>query len=98
MTNGKHKLIEYYNLKPTESELFDIEKDPNEMISVHGKAEYAEIQKELEVELKRLREQYQVPAQDPPSQRERRMKEKEKNKNKGKGKGQPKAAEKKKAA
>ncbi len=99
VTNGKHKLIEYYNLKPAESELFDIEKDPNEMISVHGKAEYAEIQKELEAELKRLREQYQLPPQDPPSRRELRMKEKGKNnKNKGKGKGQPKEAEKKKAA
>jgi arylsulfatase A-like enzyme len=52
----RYKLIHFYEKK--EWELFDLEKDPNELTSVHGREAYADVQKELETELKRLREQY----------------------------------------
>lgn len=58
VTTGKHKLIHYYQLN--EWELFDLEKDPKEMKSVYGDADYAEKTAELKTELDRLREQYQV--------------------------------------
>ncbi len=62
VTNGQHKLIHYYQLN--EWELFDLAKDPNEMNSVHGQTDYDQVQKDLEKELSRLREYYQVPADD----------------------------------
>jgi len=57
-----YKLIRYYEID--EWELFDLQKDPDELRSVHGQAEYAEVQKNLEAELGRLRERYAVPASD----------------------------------
>lgn len=65
VTDGIHKLIHYYELG--EWELFDLKKDPNELNSLHGLPEAAEIQTRLEKELTRLREVYQVPAVDPES-------------------------------
>ncbi|MDA7922499.1 sulfatase [Verrucomicrobiales bacterium] len=58
VTTGKHKLIHYYQLD--EWELFDLEKDPDELKSVYDDADYAEKRSELKKELDRLREQYQV--------------------------------------
>jgi len=64
----RYKLIYYYG-KPCgmngvsqietepEWELFDLEKDPQEMNSVYGNPEYAEIQKDLEAELARLKKE-----------------------------------------
>lgn len=63
VTNGKQKLIHYY--QTGEWELFDIEKDPNELNNVYTNPEYASIVKELEKELGRLRDQYEVPEEDP---------------------------------
>ena len=51
-----HKLIRYYNID--EWELFDLSKDPDELVSVHGKKEYAAVQKDLEQELSRLQKLY----------------------------------------
>jgi len=51
-----HKLIRYYNID--EWELFDLSKDPDELMSVHGKEDYATVQKELEGELARLQKLY----------------------------------------
>ena len=65
VTDGKHKLIHYYQLG--EWELFDLGKDPNELNNVHGLPDYGEIQAGLEKELVRLRKQYQVPEEDPES-------------------------------
>jgi arylsulfatase A-like enzyme len=64
VTNGKQKLIHYYELG--EWELFDLTKDPHELNSVYGQSSYASTQKELESELARLRRQLQVPEKDPP--------------------------------
>lgn len=63
VTNGKQKLIHYY--QTGEWELFDIEKDHNELNNVYTNPEYASIVKSLEKELGRLRDQYEVPEEDP---------------------------------
>jgi arylsulfatase A-like enzyme len=63
VTDGQHKLIHYYKID--EWELFDLEKDPQELYSVYGKAEYASIQQQLLRELERLRTELQVTSNDP---------------------------------
>ena len=63
VTNGHHKLIHFYQKE--EWELFDLKKDPNEMKSVHGDPNYAAVQKEMEIELARLRKEFKVPEVDP---------------------------------
>jgi arylsulfatase A-like enzyme len=65
VTTGRHKLIYYYQLN--EWELFDLNYDPHELKSVYAQADYADVQKQLEQELKRLRQQYQLPLHDPPA-------------------------------
>ena len=52
----RYKLIHYY--RRGEWELFDLKEDPQEMNSVYGDEEYADVQKELEEELERLRKKY----------------------------------------
>lgn len=52
----RYKLIRYYNID--EWELFDLQKDPQELHSVYGDPEYADVQKKLKRELKRLQEKY----------------------------------------
>ena len=53
-----YKLMYFYKLD--EWEMYDLQKDPDEMRSVYGQPEYAELQKDLTQELSRLREQYGV--------------------------------------
>lgn len=55
----KYKLIHFYG-KDT-WEMFDLEKDPQEMVSVYDETEYIEVQEGLKQELLRLREEYGVP-------------------------------------
>ena len=69
VTNGTEKLIHYYQLN--EWELFDLEKDPEEMMSVYGKTEYSGVQEKLEKELNRLREHYGVPEDTEPLEKDR---------------------------
>lgn len=57
--DGRFKLIYFYELG--EWELYDLEKDPGEMQSVFEDPGYAEVVRRLKEELKRLRNQYQVP-------------------------------------
>ena len=52
----RYKLIHYYELK--EWELFDLEKDPDELKSVYGDPAYADVVKRLEAELVRLQKLY----------------------------------------
>ncbi len=59
----RYKLIHYYEVG--EWELFDLERDPEEMESVYDDPRYAGVRAELETRLTRLREQYAVPAEDP---------------------------------
>ena len=51
--------------------MFDLTADPNELQSLHGRAEYARTQARLEKELHRLRDLYKLPAEDPPFTRPR---------------------------
>ncbi|GIT13169.1 MAG: hypothetical protein CM1200mP34_5750 [Verrucomicrobiales bacterium] len=67
VTDGNYKLIHFYQNE--EWEMFDLTADPNELQSLHGRAEYAGVQARLEKELHRLRDRYRVPAEDPPSTR-----------------------------
>ncbi|WP_340105455.1 sulfatase family protein [Rhodohalobacter sp. 8-1] len=58
----RYKLIHYYQID--EWELFDLQKDPNEIQSVYNDSEYSEIVNELKAELQLLRDQFQVPEED----------------------------------
>jgi arylsulfatase A-like enzyme len=53
---ARYKLIHFYDLK--EWELYDLEKDPQEMRSVYGDAAYADQRKDLTAQLGALREKY----------------------------------------
>ena len=59
----RYKLIHYYEVG--EWELFDLDKDPEEMKNVVGDDAYRGIRKELESKLAALRKQYAVPEKDP---------------------------------
>lgn len=59
----RHKLVHYY--QRGEWELFDLEKDPDELRSVYTDPAYASIRQELTRELARLRAAYRVPEVDP---------------------------------
>lgn len=60
---SRYKLIHYYEVN--EWELFDLQKDPEELKSVYGDKRYAAVQRELHAKLSGLRKQYAVPAEDP---------------------------------
>ena len=53
----RYKLIHFY-YDSDAWELYDLQKDPDELNNLYGIPEYAEIVKDLKVELKRLRAQY----------------------------------------
>ncbi|MCC9607155.1 sulfatase [Blastopirellula sp. JC732] len=55
--NARYKLIHFYNTD--EWELFDLENDPHELMSVYDDSEYAEIKNELKAELNELRKKYE---------------------------------------
>ena len=57
--NSRYKLMHFYDIN--EWELFDLEKDPKEMQSVHDDPKYAATLKHMKGELSRLRKQYEVP-------------------------------------
>jgi arylsulfatase A-like enzyme len=59
----RYKLIHYYLID--EWELFDLERDPDELQSVYDDPEYAQIRRELEERLAALRTEYEVPEEDP---------------------------------
>ena len=66
VVTDRYKLVRFYEPEFDEWELFDLQKDPHELTSVHGKPEYAAVQRELEKELARLRKELRVPDPDPP--------------------------------
>ncbi len=55
----RHKLIHFYN--EDEWELFDLQRDPNELHSVYSDPANAELVTQLKAEIVRLQKQYQVP-------------------------------------
>ena len=66
VVTDRYKLAHFYEPGVDYWEMFDIQKDPQELRSVYGQPEYAATQKDLHVELKRLRTELKVPEQDPP--------------------------------
>jgi arylsulfatase A-like enzyme len=66
VVTDRYKLVRFYEPEMDYWELFDLKTDPKELTSVHGKPEYADVQKELETELARLRRHFKVPDPDPP--------------------------------
>jgi arylsulfatase A-like enzyme len=65
-TDTGYKLVHYY--QTDEWELFDLNKDPNEMKSLHDDSEYASIRESLQLRIKELQAQYQdsQPTAPPP--------------------------------
>ncbi|MGQ0650057.1 MAG: sulfatase family protein [Gemmatimonadaceae bacterium] len=59
----RFKLIHYYEID--EWELFDLQRDPRELRSVHATAGYREVVQRLKTRLQELRAQYRVPDADP---------------------------------
>lgn len=66
VTDGRHKLIRYYEPDVDEWEMFDLASDPNEMKSIYGDANAAGEQARMMAELNRLRNELQVTEEDPP--------------------------------
>ncbi len=60
---SRYKLIHYYEIG--EWELFDLDRDPDELTSVYRLESYASIVRDLKVELATLRSRYSVPVVDP---------------------------------
>ena len=89
----RYKLVRYYAHGEERSDLFDSEKDPLELNSFFGQKDYADVQADLEVRLKQLRETLQVPAvDDPMATGERKRNDASGPGGKGKGKGGQKKA------
>jgi len=68
VTTDRFKLIRFYGkdvLDGEEWELFDLQKDSSEMNNIYSNPEMDGKIKELKKELNRLKEEYQVPAEDP---------------------------------
>lgn len=66
VTDGRFKLIRFYEPDVDQWEFFDLQRDPYELTSVYGNPEYAKEQARMEQELKRLRKELEVPEEDPP--------------------------------
>lgn len=54
----RYKLIHYYDLQ--EYELFDLQKDPKEMRSLHNNADYTKVMAEMKEKLEASRQEYKV--------------------------------------
>lgn len=66
VVTDRYKLVYFYEPAMNYWELFDLACDPRELQSVFGRPAYADVQKELTVELDRLRRELKVPDPDPP--------------------------------
>ena len=65
VVTDRYKLVRYYDSDNNYTELYDRKTDPQEMKDVHDDKNYADIRKELETELARLRTELKVPDPDP---------------------------------
>ena len=57
----RYKLIHFFEPGRNYWELYDLERDPQEMRSRYGDPELAEVQEELKAELERLAERFGAP-------------------------------------
>lgn len=86
VTDGRHKLIRFYEPDVDEWEMFDLASDPNEMNSIYNDASAAGDKARLMAEMDRLRRELKVPDVDPPqSIRKKRQNRKSSTPNKKKG-------------
>ena len=67
VTDGRYKLMHFYEPDVNEWELYDLQADPEEMQSVYNAPDMAGVQTRLLAELARQRELLQVPQTDPPA-------------------------------
>jgi arylsulfatase A-like enzyme len=65
IVTDQYKLVHFYR-DANYWELFDLAKDPNELLSVYGNPEYAGVKAELMKRLHDLEIQLKVPPKDPP--------------------------------
>jgi arylsulfatase A-like enzyme len=65
IVTDQYKLVHFYDVADY-WELFDLKKDPDEMLSVYGQPDYADITAKLTTELHQLETQLKVPAKDAP--------------------------------
>lgn len=66
VVTDQYKLVRFYEPEIDTWELFDIKADPQELRDVYNDPKYAEVRKQLEQELARLRQELKVPQNDPP--------------------------------
>ena len=66
VVTDRYKLVRFYGIGEDYSELYDREKDPQEMRSVYSDPSYTTTKAELEKELVRLRTELKVPEVTPP--------------------------------
>jgi hypothetical protein len=59
----RYKLVHYYEVN--EWELFDLDRDPDELKSVYGNRRYTTVIRDLKQTLASLRREYAVPERDP---------------------------------
>ncbi len=67
VTDGRHKLIRFYEPDVDEWEMYDLASDPNELNSVFDDPKSAGERTRLMAELDRLRRELKVPEEDPPA-------------------------------
>ncbi|MEX0676247.1 MAG: sulfatase [Pirellulales bacterium] len=67
VVTDRYKLVRFYGPDTDYWELFDLEADPRELVSVYDETSYAGVRKELEGELGRLRAELKVPDVDDPA-------------------------------
>ena len=67
VTDGRHKLIHYYQDKFDEWEQFDLSSDPNEVKNIYGTEKAAGETARLKAEIERLQAELKVPKKDPKS-------------------------------
>ncbi len=67
VTDGRHKLIYFYEKGVDHWELYDLYNDRDEVSNIYGNAAYGKVQEHLESELVRLRSELKVPEVDPPT-------------------------------
>ncbi len=66
LVTERYKLVRFYGVGDDYTELFDLQKDPQELRSVWGEPAYAATTAELEKELARQRKELKVPETIPP--------------------------------
>ena len=60
VATDRYKLIHYYEPEHDYWELFDLQEDPDELTSVYGQAQYAEIQQQLHQRVAELQQEFNV--------------------------------------